>query len=582
MNLITFDENDPLLKTKDKISLLKRKNFFIGDWCLNEENIFTLNKKKNKTPKYYHWDDHKKYEKDIVYLNKLYFKILKNLSKSLNLYHGTKYSTKYWELLLSRWILLYISYVFDRWEIVKSSIKINKISSTFVFKFDEKNFIPKNTISFNKIVTQNNYWNHWVFSEIIKFTKKTKIILVDPKKEIFYKDVELDYTNQFNFCFSKEKVFFYKFYIPLNLKLKLLYDNKQFSLKFSKKFLKNDIYNSKSRNSFYKHKKTKDIFLNFLNTFLVKNFPKIFLEEYLNLEKVYKNILWPKNPNFIVTTHAQYYDEIFKIYTAKKMLKGAKFLITQHGRNFGVEKKNFTMDMERKICDRFLTWGWKEDKKTYPLYITTVQGKKTSVALYKKKELLLIVYQSPLMPSRGLPPRTAKKRNFIFILNPIKLLQALDKKILQNVNISYKPKVLPTTEKKSILHKFPKIKFVYGSWEDKKYSHHYRDKFCLQIETFFSTGFLEAMYLNRPVILIFDNSALGANKDFLYYLEILKKENICFYNSKDAAKFINKTYNNIESWWNNKKLQKVRELFCKKYCKHSDDPKQDFKKSLVF
>ena len=43
------------------------------------------------------------------------------------------------------------------------------------------------------------------------------------------------------------------------------------------------------------------------------------LEEYQNLEEIYKKILWPKNPNFIITTNAQYYDEVFKIYTAKKI-----------------------------------------------------------------------------------------------------------------------------------------------------------------------------------------------------------------------------------------------------------------------
>ena len=64
---------------------------------------------------------------------------------------------------------------------------------------------------------------------------------------------------------------------------------------------------------------------------MIKNFPEIFLEKYLNLERIYKSILWPKDPDFIVTTHAHYYDEIFKIYTAKNVLRGSKFLIAQHG-----------------------------------------------------------------------------------------------------------------------------------------------------------------------------------------------------------------------------------------------------------
>ena len=92
------------------------------------------------------------------------------------------------------------------------------------------------------------------------------------------------------------------------------------------------------------------------------------------------------------------------------------------------------------------------------------------------------------------------------------------------------------------------------------------------------------MYLNRPILLVYDESLLlgPTKKEFLYYIEILRKENICFFNFGDAAKFINKTYNNLDSWWNSKNLQKARKLFCNKYCKHSDNPVKDFKKSLIF
>ena len=123
------------------------------------------------------------------------------------------------------------------------------------------------------------------------------------------------------------------------------------------KYLKEEISNSKPRNLFYKYKTSKDNFLNFANSFLIKNFPEIFLEKYSNLERIYRNILWPKNPNFIVTTHAQFYDEIFKIYTAKNVLRGSKFLIVQHGGNYGIEKTFISYDIEKRICDRFLTWG---------------------------------------------------------------------------------------------------------------------------------------------------------------------------------------------------------------------------------
>ena len=59
------------------------------------------------------------------------------------------------------------------------------------------------------MTVNNNYWNHWVFSEMIKFNKNAKIIHLDPKKEVFFKEERLEYFNQINFYLSKNKIFFY-------------------------------------------------------------------------------------------------------------------------------------------------------------------------------------------------------------------------------------------------------------------------------------------------------------------------------------------------------------------------------------
>jgi len=217
VNLITFSHKDPLLKKKDKSLFLKKNNFYIGDWCLQQDNIFRYEKKKYKRPKYYHWDAGAKLDKDYIYIKRVHSIILNNLSKSLNLYHNIQYPLRYWELLVSRWIELYLVYLFDRWEILRSIFKKNKIKSSLVLNFDQKNFVPKNTLSFAGMIINNNYWNHWVFSEMIKFNKKAKIIYLDPKKEVFFKEEKLEYFNQINFYLSKNKIFFYKFNITLNI-----------------------------------------------------------------------------------------------------------------------------------------------------------------------------------------------------------------------------------------------------------------------------------------------------------------------------------------------------------------------------
>jgi len=355
--------------------------------------------------------------------------------------------------------------------------------------------------------------------------------------------------------------------------------NKQFTFKTSKQTL-NDFSNIElNRSSFYKYKKTKDIFLNFANHLLTQNIPKIFIENYYILEKTYKSLNWLKKPNYIITSLAHLYDEVFKIYVAKNIIKGTKFLISQHGSGYGLETNNISEDLEKKICHRFLTWGWQEDKKTFPLFITSPNIKVKNKINYKSnKKILLVVYPFPLHPGRPtVPIRSPKKRNN-YIKKVISFLQSLDLKNKKNLEISYWPKGFPETEKHSIHYKFPKIKFI----DPRNQKENYKDNYCIQVETWLSTGFFEAMTINKPVILIFNKEFINVRKSFDKYVAMLKKVNICHSNYESASKFVNQNLNNINSWWSNKDLQKVRKLFTQEYCRYSENPISDFYSSINF
>ena len=78
MNLITFSHQDSLLKKKDEKLLRKKNNFYVGDWCLKQDNIFLREKKKYKAPKDYHWDVSRKLDKDCIYIKKVHSEILNN------------------------------------------------------------------------------------------------------------------------------------------------------------------------------------------------------------------------------------------------------------------------------------------------------------------------------------------------------------------------------------------------------------------------------------------------------------------------------------------------------------------------
>lgn len=314
---------------------------------------------------------------------------------------------------------------------------------------------------------------------------------------------------------------------------------------------------------------------------LTKNIPRIFVEDYKRLQKETDKLNWPKKPDCILTTHGQYYDEVFKLYAAKKTTVGAKFLIAQHGSVNVTANTLFDNDYDKKISDRYLTWGWKGSKKIHPFFITTTQGiYEKKFTFSKKKKILLILYnlKHSLIKSPNSYLSDLDKKKLLISMN-INFLETLNKNIFREINAKILSMDSPNVVKNSILYKFPKIKFI----ETNKLAYMLRNKFNLQIETYLSTGFLEAMYINRPVILLFNEKIIdGVKKSFKKYVNLLKKNNILFTDPKKAADFINKEYHNIHNWWGSISVQRARKQFCHNYASHSGNPLLDFNKSLLF
>ena len=198
-----------------------------------------------------------------------------------------------------------------------------------------------------------------------------------------------------------------------------------------------------------------------------------------------------------MTSYSHYTDEAFKIYTANKIVNGAKFLILQHGHQ-GHHNYCGTF-YEKRVCDKYITWGNNsKDNKTIPLFITTNMGKK--IIKTKPRGILLKLTEFPLTPWKSNhAPREIESVNF-YKKNLLNFLLNVDKKTQNTItiksydfnNLNYVTKAIKSNIKNIKIKKFKKLKGRgFEEVRNKK----------LIIETFNSTGFLELLSLNSPVIL---------------------------------------------------------------------------------
>ena len=98
------------------------------------------------------------------------------------------------------------------------------------------------------------------------------------------------------------------------------------------------------------------------------------------------------------------------------------------------------------------------------------------------------------------------------------------------------------------------------------------NKSRLIVNTANSTPFCETLANNIPSILILNKKNHLLRENVKKYIDLLEKNNIFFYESEKASKFVNKIWNNdIKDWWYNDNTQHAIREFQKNFANSSKD-----------
>ena len=102
----------------------KQPMLLLGEWCKFHPKISKI-KNKFSVLKKHHCSNEFKIYQNYKYTSKLYEKLLSSLTKTLNEYHGKKYSDRYWRILLGPGLGFFLTLVYDRWVMLRG-IKYKK------------------------------------------------------------------------------------------------------------------------------------------------------------------------------------------------------------------------------------------------------------------------------------------------------------------------------------------------------------------------------------------------------------------------------------------------------------------------
>ena len=330
----------------------------LGYWVKNEKIKFLS----------YHWRNKKKLNIDYKYLYKLSEEFIIFFVNKLNFIHKENRSFRYWRIILSPWLYVYISSMYDRWEIINS---LNKNKNKFICKYlyYKKIFNNYGISDYIEKVTKNELWNHSNFIRIIKYKKIKKINFKNTKKAL---DIHGNYKQNKIFFFINflDKILSYvsilvnstiienfniskKYYLRLCLKSKIFPG--LFKSFFSSRSLYKEKVNLGLRKVVFKYDSKKKNFRHFLFECLKSDFPITYLENYKTLQsEINSKGFQKKNIKKIFSMTSFIDNEIFKIWLANKVENGSKFVIVSHGGCL-TPKLNGFFNYFAKIADKVIT-----------------------------------------------------------------------------------------------------------------------------------------------------------------------------------------------------------------------------------
>ncbi len=107
-------------------------------------------------------------------------------------------------------------------------------------------------------------------------------------------------------------------------------------------------------------------------------------------------------------------------------------------------------------------------------------------------------------------------------------------------------------------------------------------KFKIIVVDHCSTPWLEALFINKPLIMFWDKKLNILSKKYSKIFDELEKNKILFYSPSDAASRLNNIANKEINWWYSNKIQNLRKKILKLFMSYETNSFYKWDKKLKY
>lgn len=552
---------------------LKKPLTFLGKWCrpYNQRHKWLsvdynmvcnpLNDGKNKL-------------KSFNYIESFIEEILVEMVTMLNNHHNTSFSLRFWRIVLGPWLIHFANIVYIKWGLIHSAIEQNNISYARIADDKLPSNVPYSFKEFSESMFSEE-WNIKLTSIIIKYYTQIKVSTINKKdyKSVRFNKIRGKFINKILRKFSdslwwlekkineNEQVFIiastlgYIQEIFLQIKLRQL----------PKIWTSQEVEKKHQANHQLRDKLSENRLVGFpgaLRSLIWKQIPICYLEGFKSLVAQAQKLNWPEFPKAILSSMAMTMEnDIFKTWAGLKTEKGTPLLSIQHGGFYGTALFNPIESHEIKISDYFLSWGWDSaNKKVLPSIMHKYAGfnfKKNIIG----DDLLLINLAVSQFDYRI--SSTIMANQFLNYFNEqVQFISALPQEIKKHLKMRFYNNDYGWFQKSRLE----------GIINDSNISKESYIKSILKarvvVSTYNSTTILETLAFNIPTIAYFNPEYELMNKRATNDFNELKTIGILHVTPLSAANHICHVWDDISTWWESPKVQKVRKEFVSRYARH--------------
>lgn len=588
------DELRYLITTADERTWkFDRPVLFLGEWCRRYERKHIWRDMDAIVAAPYGLTQAQK-DADLAEARALEGELFPVLSEALNQYHGAKHGPRFWQIVLGHWLRRYVDVICSRVKTVEQCLHEHQLSGTTAYADDHYALAPMD--SYAAIWAFNDdRWNNALCVRILNLLGgcSCPVEMISGEESVGYclpgminevpskmRILKWGYRQAGKLAgllARKNDAFIINSYLPRKEELKLYFALGQIPQSWSSPKLVFSKRRDRARRSDLAEQivgKSCDTLSSILRVMLFEALPVCYLEGFAELTEKVQQLPWPKNPKFIFASNNFDTDEVFKLWAAIKVESGVKYIIGQHGNNYGTYRYMYPA-IEEVTADKFLTWGWTDGLPQHtPAFIFKNAGRKPG----KNNPgggLLLIELHEPLRITTW---------DGVFEFGEY---FADQQSFVANLKKSSRENLIVRLHG-SCSH------FGWGErerWEDldktiklDKGSSPIRNLICesrLIIYSYESSGMLETLSQNIPTLAFWQNGLDHLRDRAKPYYKLLIDAGIVHLTPESAAEKVNEVWDDVEGWWAQSALQEARKQFCDRYAKVSWSPVCELKKILL-